>query len=50
MGTDKYIKVAYGNFVIRKQTGQVQMKILDYNGNSFIATLYNILFAPDLYD
>ena len=50
METDKYIEVADGNFFTAKQTGQVQIKIRDNNGKPFIATLYNVLFAPDLCD
>ena len=46
--TDKYIEVAYGNFVTAKQTGEVQIKMCDGNGKPFIARLYNVLFAPDL--
>ena len=48
METDKYIDVADGNFVTAKQTGEVQIKINGDNGKPFIATLYNVLFAPDL--
>ena len=46
--SDKYIEFARGHFVIEKQTGEVQMNLCDVNGKSLIATLYNILFAPDL--
>ena len=45
--TDKYIKVAYGHFVTAKQTGEVQIKVRNANGKSFIAALYNVLLAPD---
>ena len=48
--TDKYIEVADGNHVTTKQKGPVQIKICDDNGKTFIATLYNILLAPDLCD
>ena len=48
--TDKYIEVADGNLVTAKQTGEDQIKISDNNGKPFIATLYNILFTPDLCD
>ena len=46
--TDKYIEVADGNFVTAKKTGEVQIKMNENNGKTFIATLYNILFTPDL--
>ena len=42
---DKYIKVAYGNFITAKKTGKVQITMRDDNGNPFITTLYNILLA-----
>ena len=48
--TDKYIEVSDGNFVTEKQTGEVQIKMRDNNFKPFIATLYNIIFAPDLWD
>ena len=48
--TDKYIEVADGHHVTAKQKGQVRIKMCDNNGNTFIATLYNVLLAPDLCD
>ena len=48
--TDKYIEVADGNHVTAKQKGQVRIKMCDNNGNNFIATLHNVLLAPDLCD
>ena len=33
--------------VTAKQTGEVQIKMHDYNGKTFIATLYNLLLAPE---
>ena len=48
--TDKYIEVADGHHVTAKQKGQVQIKMCDYNGNTFISTLYNVLLAVDLCD
>ena len=48
--TDKYIEVADGNTVIVKQTGEVQIKMNDDNGKHLIATLYNVLFTPYLFD
>ena len=47
---DKYIEVVDGHFITAKQTGEVQIKMHDNNGKPFIATLYNLLFAPDLCD
>ena len=44
----KYIKVADGNFIIAKQTGEVQIKMRANNGKPFIATLYNTLLVPYL--
>ena len=48
--TDKYIEVADGHHVTAKQKGQVQIKMCNDNGKTFIATLYNVLLAPDLSD
>ena len=48
--TDKYIEVVDGNFVTAKKTGEIQIKMFDNNGRPLIATLYNVLFAPDLCD
>ena len=48
--TDKYIEVADGHHVTAKQRGQVQIKMCDDNGKTFIATLRNVLLAPDLHD
>ena len=47
---DKYIEVADRNHVTAKQNGQVQIKMCEDNGKSFIATLHNVLLAPDLCD
>ena len=44
---DKYIEVADVNLVTEKQIGEVQENPHDDNGKNVIATLYNILFAPD---
>ena len=46
--TDKYIKVTDGHHVTLKKIGQVHIKMSDNNGKSFIATLHNVLLAPDL--
>ena len=48
--TDKYIEVADGHHVTAKQKGRVQIKMCDDNGKPFIATLHNVLLAPDLCD
>ena len=48
--TDKYIEFADGHHVTAKQKVQVQIKMCDDNGKKFIATLYNVLLAPDLCD
>ena len=48
--TDKYIEVVDGHHVTSKQKGQVQIKMCNDNGNPFIATLHNVLLAPDLCD
>ena len=48
--TDKYIEVTGGHHVTAKQKGQVRIKMCDDNGKTFIATLYNVLLAPDLCD
>ena len=47
---DEYIEVADRNYVTVKQKGQVRIKMCDNNGKTFIATLHNVLLAPDLYD
>ena len=46
--TDKYIEVADKHHVTAKQKGQVRIQMYDDNGEKFIATLYNIILAPDL--
>ena len=48
--TDKYIEVADGHHVTAKQNGQLQIQMCDENGKSFIATLHNVILAPDLCD
>ena len=47
---DKYIEVADGHNVTTKQKGQVRIQMCDNNGKKLIATLYNVLLAPDLCD
>ena len=46
--TDKHIEVADGHHVTAKQKGQVQIKMSNDHGDPFIATLHNVLLAPDL--
>ena len=46
--TDKYIGVADRHYVAANQILQVQIRMCDNNGYSFIATLYNVLLAPDI--
>ena len=46
--TDKHTEVANGHHVTAKQKGQVQIKMCNNNGYPFIATLHNVLLAPDL--
>ena len=48
--SEKYIKVSDGHFVTAKHMGEVQIKIRDYNGIPFVDTLYNIQFAPDVFN
>ena len=45
--TDRPIEVVDGHHVIAKQKGQVQIKMCNNNGDPFIATLHNVLLAPD---
>ena len=46
--TDKYIEVVDEHHVTAKQKIQERIQMCDDNGNTFIATLYNVLLAPDL--
>ena len=48
--TDKFIEVADGHHVTAKQKVSVRIQMFDDNGETFIATLYNVLLAPDLCD
>ena len=47
---DKYIKVVDGHHVTAKQKYQVQIKMCDNNGTTFIATLHKVILVPDLCD
>ena len=40
-------KVVDGYHAMAKQKGQVRIKMCDNNGYPFIATLHNVLLAPD---
>ena len=46
--TYKHIEVADEHHVIAKQKVQVRIKICDDNRYIFIATLHNVILAPDL--
>ena len=48
--TDKFIEFADGHHVTEKQKGSVRIQMCDDNRNKFVATLYNVLLAPDLCD
>ena len=48
--TNKYIEVADGHHVTEKQKEKVQIQICEDNRKTFIATLHNVLLAPDLCD
>ena len=41
--TDNFIEVADGNHVTAKQKGSVRIQMFDDNGETFIATLYNVI-------
>ena len=47
--TDKYIDVTDRHHVMAKQKGQVQIQMCDDNRKYFIATLYYVLLAQDLW-
>ena len=47
---NKCFEVADGHNVTAKQKGQVGIKMCGDNGDPFIATLHNVLLAPDLCD
>ena len=47
---DKHIEVADGHYAMAKQKRQVQIKMCDNNGDTFITTLHNVLLSPDLCD
>ena len=45
---DKFIEVADGHNVTAKKKDSVRIQMCDDNGKTFVATLYNVLLAPDL--
>ena len=48
--TDNTLKLRKDITSLRNKKGQVQIKMCDDNGKTFIATLYNVLLEPDLCD
>ena len=46
--TDKHIEVADGHHATAKRKGKAQIKMCDDNGDTFIATLHNVILVPDL--
>ena len=48
--TDKFIEFADGHHVTAKPKSPVRIQMCNDNGKNFIATLYNVLLAPDLCD
>ena len=48
--TDKCIEVTDRHHVTAKQKGSVRIQMCDNDGKTFVATLYNVLLAPDLCD
>ena len=48
--TDEHIELADVHHVTAKQKGQVRIYMYNDNGYPFIATLHNVLLAPDLCD
>ena len=44
---DKNIEVTDRHHVTVKQKGKAWIKICDNNGDPFIATLHNVILAPD---
>ena len=46
--TDKYIEVAGVHHITAKQKGQVRIIMWNDNRDNFIATLHNVILAPDL--
>ena len=47
---DKFIEVADRHHVTAKQKGSVRIQMCNDNRKTFVATLYNVLLAPDLCD
>ena len=47
---DKHNEITGGHHVMGKQKGKVQIKMRDNNGDTFIATLHNVILVPDICD
>ena len=47
---DKHIEVADGHHVTEKQKGQARIKMCNYNGDTFLATLHHVILALYLCD
>ena len=43
-----YIEVSAGHHVTKKPKGEVKIKMCDDNKETFIATLHNVLSAPNI--
>ena len=50
MGSDTYIEFIDGHLVTEKQIGEVQIKMSDNPGESFIPTLYHVILVPELFN
>ena len=48
--TDKFIEVADGHLLTAKQNVSLRIQMCNDNRKTFVATLYNVLLAPDLCD
>ena len=48
--TDIYIEVADVHYVTATKKCQIKIRMCDVDGDPFIATLHNLLLAPDLCD
>ena len=48
--TKEYIEVSDGHHIMAKQNRQVQIKVCNNNGETFIATLHNVSLEQDIWD
>ena len=48
--TDKSTEVADEHHITAKQKGSVRIQMCDNNRKKFVATIYNVLLAPELCD